>query len=214
MFTLLHTFRWFHQPYNGPVCENKFAVIHKALTHWGLNTMVAVLKTTFNSVFFQKVCRINNAFGGSIWVCRMPRNHALPYNQMSRHITATEMPFWRFFCHWLYRKLFRKLLVQPVAQIQNDLFAYLSQLSLQTLFSAKTWRVDRDHDDALMTSSNGNIFHVAGFCAGEFTSDRWIPPTKASDTELWRFLSSEPTVEQTMETPVIWDATALIMASL
>ena len=40
--------------------------------------------------------------------------------------------------------------------------------------------------------------------------------TKASDAELWCFLWSvpEPTVEQTMETPVIWDTITLIMASL
>ena len=43
-----------------------------------------------------------------------------------------------------------------------------------------------------------------------------IPHTKASDTELLCFLSSvpEPTVEKTMETPVIWDAIALNMMSL
>ena len=48
------------------------------------------------------------------------------------------------------------------------------------------------------------------FCAG------WIPLTKASDAELRCFLWSapEPTVEQTMETPAIWDAGVLIMTSL
>ena len=42
---------------------------------------------------------------------------------------------------------------------------------------------------------------------------RWIPLTKASDAEVWCFLWSAPeqTVEQTIETPVIWDAIALIM---
>ena len=43
-----------------------------------------------------------------------------------------------------------------------------------------------------MTSSNGNIFRVAGPLYGEFTGPRWIPPTKASDTELWCFLWSAP----------------------
>ena len=68
----------------------------------------------------------------------------------------------------------------------------------------------------IMTSSNGNIFHITSLLCGEFTSDRWIPYTKASDAELWCFLWSapEPTVEQTMETPVIWDAIVLIMMSL
>ena len=45
---------------------------------------------------------------------------------------------------------------------------------------------------------------------------RIIPPTKASDVELWRFLYSAPeqTVELTIEAPVIWDAIVLIMTSL
>ena len=39
-----------------------------------------------------------------------------------------------------------------------------------------------------MTSSNGNIFRVTGHLCGEFTGDRWIPRTKASDAELSFFL--------------------------
>ena len=62
----------------------------------------------------------------------------------------------------------------------------------------------------IMISSNGNIFHVTSLLCREFTY------TKASDAELWCFLWSapEPTGEQTMETPVIWDAMLLIMMSL
>ena len=41
----------------------------------------------------------------------------------------------------------------------------------------------------MMTSSNGNIFRVTGHSCGEFTGHRWIPCTKASDAELWCFLS-------------------------
>ena len=37
----------------------------------------------------------------------------------------------------------------------------------------------------MMTSSNGNIFRFTGLLCGEFTGPRWIPPTKASDAELW-----------------------------
>ena len=40
----------------------------------------------------------------------------------------------------------------------------------------------------MMTSSNGNIFRVAGHLCGEFTGPLWIPRTNASDTELWCFL--------------------------
>ena len=43
-----------------------------------------------------------------------------------------------------------------------------------------------------MTSSNGNIFRVTGHLCGEFTVNRWIPHTKASDAELWCFLWSAP----------------------
>ena len=38
-----------------------------------------------------------------------------------------------------------------------------------------------------MTSSNGNIFCVTGLLCGEFTGDRWIPRTKASDATVMRF---------------------------
>ena len=35
------------------------------------------------------------------------------------------------------------------------------------------------------TSSSGNIYRVTGPLCSEFTGHRWIPRTKASDTELW-----------------------------
>ena len=44
----------------------------------------------------------------------------------------------------------------------------------------------------MMTSSNGSIFHVTGHLCKEFTVHRWIPRTKASDTELWCFFLSTP----------------------
>ena len=52
------------------------------------------------------------------------------------------------------------------------------------------------------------FFSVTGPLLGESTGYRWISLTKASDAELWCFPSSVPdqTVEQTTETPVIWDA--------
>ena len=63
-----------------------------------------------------------------------------------------------------------------------------------------------------MTSSNGNIFRFTGPLWGESTGHRWIPLTKAGGAEIWCFLWSEPeqTIEKTFETPVIWDAIALI----
>ena len=44
----------------------------------------------------------------------------------------------------------------------------------------------------MMTSSNGNIFRITGHLCDEFTGNRWIPLTKASDAELWCFHSSAP----------------------
>ena len=51
---------------------------------------------------------------------------------------------------------------------------------------------------------------------GESTGNRWIPLTNASYTKLWCLLWSVPeqTAKQAIETPVIWDDMALIMASL
>ena len=61
---------------------------------------------------------------------------------------------------------------------------------------------------------NGNIFRVIGPLCGEFTGHRWITLIKTSDAELWCFFyrsMPEQTVEYTIETPVIWDAIALII---
>ena len=65
-----------------------------------------------------------------------------------------------------------------------------------------------DAETTMMASSNGNIFRVTGPLWGESSCDRWIPLTKAGDTELWCFLWSAPeqTVKKTIKTPVIWDA--------
>ena len=68
----------------------------------------------------------------------------------------------------------------------------------------------------MMTSSNENIFRVTGPLWWKSTGHQWIPLTEASDMELWCFLWLAPkeTVEQTIDTLVIWDAIALIMMLL
>ena len=66
-----------------------------------------------------------------------------------------------------------------------------------------------------MMSSNGNIFRVTGPLWGESIDHRWIPLTKSGDVErcfLWS--AHEQTVEQTIETLVIWDASAFIMTAI
>ena len=68
----------------------------------------------------------------------------------------------------------------------------------------------------MMTSSNGNNFQVTRPMWGESTGHQWITLTKVSDSGLWCFIWSAPeqTVEQIIETPVIWDAITLIIKSL
>ena len=63
----------------------------------------------------------------------------------------------------------------------------------------------------MMMSSHGKIFRYTGPVSG-INRHRWIPLTKASDAELWCFslICAWKTVEQTIKTPVIWDAIALI----
>ena len=63
----------------------------------------------------------------------------------------------------------------------------------------------------MMTSSNGNIFHVTGPLWWEFIGHRWIPLTKASAAELWCFFYLRPNKRQSkhsrrwwFETPLRW----------
>ena len=66
------------------------------------------------------------------------------------------------------------------------------RLSIQYAYGRHTtWRLEAARLVMIM-SSNGNIFRVTGPLCGEFTGPRWIPLTKASDAELWCFLSSVP----------------------
>ena len=60
------------------------------------------------------------------------------------------------------------------------------------------------------------VFQYSMMMCGESTGHRWIPRTKASEAELCYFLwsASESTIEQPMETPVIWNTIVLIMTSL
>ena len=59
-------------------------------------------------------------------------------------------------------------------------------------FISKRIRPRNTRVQHMMTSSNGNILRVTGPLCVEFTGPRWIPLTKASNTELWYFLWSAP----------------------
>ena len=58
-------------------------------------------------------------------------------------------------------------------------------------------------DTYVRTSSDGNIFRVTGPLWGEFTGDRWIPRTKASDAELWCKRLSKQSWGWWLETPSV-----------
>ena len=70
----------------------------------------------------------------------------------------------------------------------NDSVVSLHKMGRCCMVSLRNW----SKRWLMMTSSNGNIFRVTGHLCGEFTDLRWIPRTKASDAELWRFLWSVP----------------------
>ena len=65
----------------------------------------------------------------------------------------------------------------------------------------------------MMTSSNGNVFRVTGPLWGNQPVTGGFPLTKASDV-IFDLRLNKLTIEQTIETPVIWDAIAFIMMSL
>ena len=68
--------------------------------------------------------------------------------------------------------------------------AFSRYLSRMTYCNHYTSTDIKHHPRNMMTSSNGNIFRVTGPLRGEFTGDRWISRTTASDAELWCFLWS------------------------
>ena len=91
------------------------------------------------------------------------------------------------------------------------------QTSVKYRFATNIIKATRnDCPGAMWNPNHTKGIHVTGPLRWESTGKRWIPLTKASEAELWCFLSSAPvkTVERTIETPVIWDAIALIMTSL
>ena len=60
------------------------------------------------------------------------------------------------------------------------------------------------------------FLYVTSPLCGESVNHQWISITKISDADIWLFYLTclKQTVEQTIETPVIWDVIALIMTLL
>ena len=97
---------------------------------------------------------------------------------------------------------------QSIPQISSALLPFLPP---GTHFR-EIWTKTKVSFNNVMMSSNINISALQVLCEGN-------PPVssqKVSDAELWFYLWSAPeqTVEQTIETSVIWDAVALNMTSL
>ena len=75
-------------------------------------------------------------------------------------------------------------------------FACKGRLYIRTessnLCSKRRFCCSCKHPCCMMASSNGNIFRVTSHLCGEHTGHRWIPHTKACDSELLCFLWSAP----------------------
>ena len=138
-------------------------------------------------------------FGLNVLMCD---NRPIWYHNTSRHhadLTMTIM--WHVTCTSGYN---------PET---NAMFKKCQEVVSVFFFSQRYhWIYQAFHDDVIKWKH----FHVTGLLWRKYTGHRWIPITKASNAELWRFLWSvlEQTIEQTSETPVIWDDIAPIMTSL
>ena len=108
-----------------------------------------------------------------------------------------------FLCNWIIHQFPENPFLKNTAAI--------FQVSSYNVPMTLAVDCDSQHDDV----TNGNIFRVTGHLWVESTGHRWISLTNASDAEFWYFRWSAPeqTIEQTIETPVIWEAIALIMTS-
>ena len=88
---------------------------------------------------------------------------------------------------------FRELLFYPASRnsyTYKNLSFHCTRMTLSVKQRLGNSLLTQKHSMNIMTSSNGNIFRVAGRLCGKFTGPRWIHRTKASDAELWCFLWS------------------------
>ena len=82
-------------------------------------------------------------------------------------------------------------------------------ISMGSADAVTIWYQSVKNPDAMMTSSNGNIFRVTGLLCVEFTGDRWISLAKASDAELWYFPWSAPWINSWVNNREAGDLTSL-----
>ena len=84
------------------------------------------------------------------------------------------------------------LVAQDLQDLRVTQVRCTRQLLSRPISRLLAWDIMTPRRFPMMKSSNGNIFRVTGPLCGEFTGDRWIPLTKASDAELWCFRWSAP----------------------
>ena len=120
----------------------------------------------------------------------------LPLGRVTHMCVSTLCHHWLRWCRhtvnwnkprWNYnRNSYFSIRKNTLENIVRKMAAILSRLQCAGIYSS----LQASYVSFMMTSSNGNICRVTGHLCGEFTGPRWIPHTKASDAELWCFLSS------------------------
>ena len=123
----------------------------------------------------------------------------IPINLQARIILSGEwIPMYRLWLHGLYGLYRHRCLLspeRPLNLITHSLLLFIRQSQAWLSLGLQMFHHITVDDYHMMTSSNGNLFRATEPLWGESTGDWWIPPTKASDAELWWFLWSAP--EQT-----------------
>ena len=125
--------------------------------------------------------KVHGANMGPTWVLSTPdAPHVGPMNLAIREAVGHDVMAWKIFLYYWPFVRWEPQVIGPV---------------MESFDRAHSLPYGQE-DGFMMTSSDGNIFCITGPLCGEFTG-RWIPPTKASDVELWCSLWSTP--EQTVE---------------
>ena len=141
---------------------------------------------------------------GEIWMHVMTNVH---YPQ--RELTSCEMFEWDpVYSHFTEISIRRQWQYRIAEWLIHEWHCWY--IKVCTLLSMQLWRLSlaatnnrnttsagiclqlQCYKNTMITSSNGNIFRVTGHLCGEFTGDRWIPRTTASDAEFWCFHWSAP----------------------
>ena len=179
------------------------------LTHWGRDKMAAISQTRFSNAFsWMEMCEFRSRFHWSLFL----GIRLTTFKHWFRWWLGTDKATSHYLNRWWldYRRKYAPL---GLTELNGELWNSVNLTEI--IFSKAISWVSGDmyiHDDVIKWN------YFPPYCAfvRVSTGHRWISLTKVSDMELWCFLWSAPerTAEQTIETPVILDAIALIMTSL